>query len=109
LSHIPDGTQNDEIRAVSKALFGSRYRLEAANAVATGGDVLYAREIAQRLAVGDNQAQLELRHFEGAGLLLRLDRVAGQRQQYYQRRDSEFWRLARALYDEVVAAVATTS
>jgi hypothetical protein len=99
---MPDGTTLDEVRRISKALFGSRYRLEAAHAVAVGGDVLYAREIAQRIGVGDNQAQLELRHFETAGLLFRLDRVVGQRQQYYQRQDSEFWALAQVLHDELL-------
>jgi hypothetical protein len=103
---MPDGTTLDEVRKISKALFGSRYRLEAANAVAVGGDVLYAREIAQRVGVGDNQAQLELRHFQTAGLLFRLDRVVGQRQQYYQRRDSEFWALARGLHDELLHRLA---
>jgi predicted ArsR family transcriptional regulator len=104
MSHTPDGTACEELRNVSKALFGSRYRLEAARAVAGGSDVLYAREIAQQLGVGDNQAQLELRHFEAAGLLERLDRVPGQRQQYYRRRASDFWALAEALHDELVAA-----
>jgi transposase len=108
LLHHSDGTEIEAIRAVSKALFGSRYRLEAANAVATGGDVLYAREIAQRLGVGDSQAQLELRHFETAGLLIRLDRVLGQRQQYYRRRESEFWALAKALHEELAARPTAT-
>jgi hypothetical protein len=94
---------------VSKALFGSRYRLEAAVAVSLGGDVLFARELAELMKVGDNQAQLELRHFESAGLLERLERLPGQRQQYYQRRPSKFWSLAQTLLVELEHASTSSS
>ncbi len=102
MSRSSDDIIREEVRRVSKTLFGSRYRLEAANAVADGAAVIYARELANRLGVGDNQAQLELKHFESAALLERLDRVAGQRQQYYRRRESQFWDLAAALYRETI-------
>lgn len=91
---------------MSKALFGSRYRLEAACAVARGGDVLFAREIAQELAIGDNQAQLEIRHFAEGGLMEKLDRVPGQRQQYYRRLPSPFWELALAFSEDLLSRAA---
>ncbi len=79
--------------------------MEAGEAIAAGSEILYARELAHRLGVGDNQAQLELRHFEAAGLLERLDRVVGQRQQYYRRADSQFLPLVERLHREIVDEV----
>src|SRR4051812_48724415 len=99
---MPGWEEKEDVRRASKSLFGSRYRLEAARAVAESADVLYARELAQQLGLADNQAHSELRHFESAGLLQRLERVPGQRQQYYQRRPSAFWRLAADLMRELV-------
>ena len=99
---MSDGNPHDCPRAVSKALFGSRYRLETACAIARGGDVLFAREIAQALTIGDNQAQLELRHFADGGILEKLARVPGQRQQYYRRLPSPFWELALALNEDLL-------
>jgi hypothetical protein len=104
LSRPSDDIVLHEVRRVSKALFGSWYRLEAGYTVAVGPAVLYARELAHRLGVGDNQAQGELRHFENAGFLERLDRVEGQRQQYYRRLDSPFWGFCQQLFEEIRAA-----
>lgn len=94
----------EEARKVSKALFGSRYRLEVAAAVAAWNtELLYAREVARALGLSDNLVQIELRRFEAGGLLFRLDRVAGQQQQYFQRLDSDYWDLCVRLLRQLSA------
>jgi len=93
---------NDQVREISKALFGSRYRLEVAAALADiEPSVLHVRGLAEQLALADNLVRLELLHFEGAHLLVRLPRPPGQQQQHFERMSSAYWQLARELLEEV--------
>jgi hypothetical protein len=97
-----------ELRRISKALFGSRYRLEVAAAVAAAEpNVVYVHGLGERLGLADNLVRLEIGHFEEAGLLIRLPRPPGQQHQHYERMPSSYWHLARLLLDELEPSVAS--
>jgi DNA-binding transcriptional MocR family regulator len=94
----------DRIRDFSKLVFGSKYRLEVAARIgAADPRLVYARDLAEALSLTDNLVHPELRHFESAGLLVRLGRPRGQQIQYYERTNSSFWPLARQLTEELQA------
>ena len=95
-----------DIREFSKALFGSRFRLEAAAAIARAEPgVVSAADVAEGLGLKASQygvARLELDHFAKAGLVVALARPAGQRIQEYERLPSVYWELCRELWSEQV-------
>jgi hypothetical protein len=100
MSDEPDGST---VRSVSKALFGSGWRLQAAAYIANkrNGQV-YARELARAIGMADNEASNELRHFRAAQLLAVLPRARGGREpQLFERQQSSFWRLANHLLAEI--------
>jgi hypothetical protein len=92
-------------RNAAKALIGSTYRLDVARVIAgRTSPSFYAREIRNEIgldAIRDNQVTCELGHFVTAGILRRLPRDKGQREQHYERLDSVFWALATALHHEL--------
>jgi RNA polymerase sigma factor (sigma-70 family) len=98
-------------RELSKLLFGNRLRLESAAALATDPEgVVYARSLAQRLGINDNQAAAELKTFEQAGLVEQVSREVSPRAVSYRRVPSAFWALAASFFDEVgSSATAGTS
>lgn len=83
----------DQLRHVSKALLGSKHRLEISAAVAAAPDEeIYGRAIAERAGVADSQVWGELRRLEDAGLLERLPRSQGGGTSVrFQRRPSAYW------------------
>lgn len=94
-----------DARDFSKAVFGSRYRLEVAAEIASGhNEVFYNRDLALQLGVAENLVRQELKHFLDAGLIARLERVPGQQAQYYRRVQHPFWTSVR----EISAAVTSS-
>jgi predicted ArsR family transcriptional regulator len=92
---------DERLRSVSKTLFGSSARLQAAAYIESRTEV-FAREMARDLGMAENEAGRELRHFSNAGLLEAPSQPPGGRQrQIYRRRDSTFWSLAQQLVGEI--------
>lgn len=92
----------EEVRKLSKRLFGNRYRLEIAAAIAEAEpSVVYARALAEQLQAPANLVGEELHTLAEAELLVLLPRPRGQQQQEYQRMASSYWELARRLLDEL--------
>lgn len=95
------GEPRDHVRRISKLLFGNRLRLETAAAIATDpGEALYARALAQRLDINDNQAAAELKTLERAGLLERVPHDAGGPTVLYRRVPSAYWKHASEVFQE---------
>lgn len=98
-----DDIELERIREVSKALYGNRYRLEVAAAVAQWEPgVVHARALATELRVPDNVVQGELKHFASAGILVPLGRHPRQRTVDYERMPSPYWSSARELLDSLL-------
>jgi hypothetical protein len=89
-------------RLTSKALLGSRHRLEVAYVVAVSREpVIYARALAIALAqvgiaTADNKVSGELRHFAAAGVMRELPRSSQSQPVYFERLPHPFWDFARA-------------
>src|SRR2546421_8218138 len=99
------------IRELSKVLFGSAYRLEAAAAIAQAEPgIVSVPQIADDLKLSASQigvVRVEFDHFVEAGILLKLPRPRGQRVQEYERLPTSYWALARAFYADVLAKAAS--
>ncbi len=92
----------DEIGRISKRLFGNAYRLSVAAVIAKADPgVVHATGIAEELGIRDNLVRPNLTQFEGAGLIERLPRLAGQQFQEFRRIESSFWELALELQSEL--------
>lgn len=86
------------IASTSKLLFGSKYRLPIAAAVASAPeDRIFVRAIARGLGIADNLVANEMRRMEEAGLLLQAPREAGQPIVYFRRVPSPYWDCATGL------------
>lgn len=100
---------DSEIRDLSKALFGHRYRLEVAARIATWGDRdLSVRLLAEEMASDDSPlARIEPRvrdnfsAFVAAGLLERGDPVGYPSRVLYRVQSSAYWDAARRMWTEV--------
>jgi predicted transcriptional regulator len=106
LDHHLSAEALDQLRdSKVKNLYGNRYRLEVAVAVARAEDPFYLHEIAKATGVEDSPVRSILRDMVDAGLLRP---IAGRRggPQYYERTaPSEYWKAAEAMLAELVAAL----
>jgi predicted signal transduction protein with EAL and GGDEF domain len=92
----------EEVRKLSKRLFGNRYRLEVAAAIADAEpSVVYARALAEQLQAPANLVGEELHTLADVGLLVLLPRPRGQQQQEFERMPSSYWQLARDFVAEL--------
>lgn len=92
-------------RRMSKLLFGNSVRLAVAVAIAKADTDVYAHGLARDLGVNDNQVASELKNFEQAGLLERVDpdpaaQPYRRRPVLYRPRPSIFWQLAEEYFGE---------
>src|SRR4051794_24361475 len=89
-----------EIERLSKLLFGSKYRLPVAAAIATARDNrLFVHAIAEQLGIADNLVSGEVRRFHEAGLLVPVTEP-GQTRTLYRRQASPYWQLTLELLRE---------
>jgi DNA-binding MarR family transcriptional regulator len=96
-----------EVQLISKLLFGNQNRLVVAAAIAEAEPgTIYARHIAESIGIVDAYVGPQLAVFEKAGLLVRLPKIGGERIVYFERRDSSFWELCRAVCQDILDATA---
>jgi hypothetical protein len=108
-TYILYATTVNEVERISRLLFGSKYRLPVAAAVAgapEGG--LYTRAIAKSLAIPDNLVAGELRRMEEAGLLVESPDPASTRT-LYTRVPSIYWESAIDLVADVSSPEASVT
>lgn len=93
------------VRDVSAAVFGNKYRLEVIAAIASAPGDVYARELAVEIGVPDNLVTPSLTKLEHAGYIERLPRPRPNDPQYYRNvnPESAIWAMALALVSEVAA------
>jgi DNA-binding IscR family transcriptional regulator len=96
----------DELRDVKvKKLYGNRYRLEVAVAVARATDPFYLHEIATATGVDDSPVRAILSDMVAAGLLRRIAGKRGAPKFYERTSKSEYWTAAEAMLAELLATV----
>lgn len=88
------------IDARSKALFGNRHLLAVSARIAAGAQELRPRELQEALGLGPSTVHRTLAALSAAGLLERLPRRGGERDQRYQRLPHLFWEAAARLQAE---------
>jgi hypothetical protein len=90
---------DDEVRALSRTLFGgAQYRLEVGAAISPG-DLVTIKDLAERLGdpPGTASVNTELKVLEAAGLLQRLPRVGSDRRIFLEAKPSSYWSTCREL------------
>jgi|SRR5450756_341485 len=87
----------------SKALFGNRHLLAVSARIAGGAQELRPRELEEVLGLGPSTVHRTLAALSAAGLLERLPRRRGERDQRYQRLPHPFWEAAARLHAEADA------
>lgn len=92
-----------EVRAVSKALFGSACRLDALAVIGEYFRPFTAEEFAKEAGMGQSAAYQELARLRQVGLLTRSYRREGDRTYLYSRCETGMmvWTFARALRDDL--------
>jgi hypothetical protein len=63
------GRIRDQLQEESRRLFSKKYRLEIAAVIGAEEPPIWARQLARRLEIGENQAASELAEFEQLGAL----------------------------------------
>jgi predicted ArsR family transcriptional regulator len=107
---LPSGKQLETVRSVSKGLFVSGHRLEVSALIAQSASTLvYAAELASRLGLQSNVVRKDLLKLAEAGVLRALPRTGGNERAYFEKRESQYWHLALALYQECLDSVNESS
>jgi DNA-binding MarR family transcriptional regulator len=84
----------------SKALFGNRHLLAMAAQIAVGDQEFVPRDLETGLGLPPSTVHRSLAALATAGLMIRLPRGRGEREQRYRRLEHSFWQAARELHDE---------
>ena len=79
------------LRRRVKLLFGNKYRLEVAAAIARGPEQFYQRELAESLGLTDPLVGANLERFVEALLITPLGPSRGGLPKFYERNASVFW------------------
>jgi hypothetical protein len=93
---------SDQIRDLSKGLFGNRYRLEIAAEIAQlDGDLFHAKELADNLGIAHNVVSEQLKSFVDVGVCEDIPSVRGQRHRFFRRLDSKYWSGCLVILEQV--------
>lgn len=92
-------SQQLRVGAWSKKLFGNKHMLELATLVSTADEVR-PREVQATTGLAASSVHEILQTLVSVQLLERLERLPGDREQRYRRRDHPFWDAATALERE---------
>ena len=84
----------------SKALFGNRHLLAMSAQIAMGEQELVPRDLEARLGLPSSTVHRSLAALTTAGLMVRLPRGRGEREQRYRRLDHSFWKAVCELRDD---------
>lgn len=91
----------EEVRRRSAGLLGTAYRAEIAHAIAVGGgEPVTAQPLADFTSVPYPRVVDELHRLVELGLLSRIE--GQERQRFYKPVPSAYWRLAAAVFNELV-------
>ena len=103
IESLPDRIRS-QLRDVSKALYGNRYRIEiVVHVAAQRSGTFYARPLALKLGLSDNVVGTELHKLEQAGLLRQVPSRDGGPRIFYERLPSCHWSNTTQLAEELVA------
>jgi DNA-binding IclR family transcriptional regulator len=91
----------------SKALFGNRHLLEMSVQIAAGGRDLVARDLETGLGLAPSTVHRSLAALAAAGLIVRLPRGRGEREQQYRRQEHYFWLAVQQLHDDAGSSKST--
>lgn len=99
VKHEPDAF-DVELQRVSRALFKRQYRLAVLICVALTTDgAVYARDVARRLGVADNQVSPDFQALRAIGALQLVD--TADREVWHQRLDHPIWAFARTVAEDL--------
>jgi hypothetical protein len=99
---MPDEIHTFAVQAVSRALLGSKSRLEVAAFLADRvGRVTYVREVARNLQFNDPDVKRDFGKFEDAGILISHGRPVLNGPEHYEPSASSFWNFSKELLAEV--------
>ena len=84
----------------SKVIFGNRHLLAISAQIAAGDQELVARDLETGLGLAPSTVHRSLAALTTAGLIVRLPRGHGEREQRYRRQEHAFWDAARQLHEE---------
>jgi hypothetical protein len=110
MNHEDDsGRIREEVRKTSKALVGNKHALDVRVAVGLADPpVVYPRELALSLRIGENQTARELEKLAIAGALQELE-ADGESRRFFQRLPHPVWEFSKQVVAWQVRAAATTS
>jgi hypothetical protein len=95
------GPINENLRAVSKQMFGKLYRLEIAAVAAAEEPPTWSRRLANRLRLPENQVATELGNFVEIGALQRFP-AEHDRRKIYQAVSHPIWRFSHDLLEKTI-------
>jgi hypothetical protein len=95
------GRIREDLRAVSKEVFGKQYRLEIAAAISALEPPIWSRQIAQILGLAENQVASEVSSYARIGALQRFP-IEHDRRKIYQPVPHPFWIFSRQLLEETI-------
>lgn len=93
----------------SKALFGNRHLLALSALIAAGDDDLVSRDLEAGLGLAPSTVHRSLAALSEVGLVVRIPRAHGEREQRYRRQAHPFWLAARQLHDDARASQPATA
>jgi hypothetical protein len=99
------GRIRDELRRISKDLFGKKYRLEILAAVELIGPPIWSRDLARTIDLAENVVSMELAACADLGALQHFP-SAHDRRKLYQQLEHPIWPFATAVCKEVASAEA---
>ena len=97
------GRIREDLRGVSKEIFGKLYRLEIVAVACAQEPPIWSRRLARSLALPENQVASELVNFAGFGALQRFP-SDHDRRKIYQVVRHPIWGFGRVLLEETIRA-----
>jgi hypothetical protein len=93
-----EGMTQDQVRKMSKALFGNSHRVEIAAAVGQATtELVTAHDLALELGISDNLVGIQLKSFVLSGVMDDCPGVEGQRSRYFRRLENPYWDVAQRM------------
>lgn len=97
------GQIREDLRAVSRRIFGKQHRLEITALISAQEPPIWSRRLAQSLKIGENQAASEITNLAQFGALQRFP-AQHDRRKIYQPVPHPIWGFSRQLLEDTIRA-----
>jgi hypothetical protein len=98
------GQIREDLRGVSRKVFGKQYRLEVAAAASAIDPPIWSRRLSKLLDIAENQVAMEIVSFAELGALQRFP-AEHDRRKIYQAVPHPLWPFARQLLERAILSV----